>query len=114
MKNIFQYKFSENNKILDYSKEKAEEIKYTHFLETITKNSLEAKQRYQKSHIYRKYVVTTTRGWTCTIEATEEGWATNFGYDGFQKEEIKGNTPQENFKLAYNWATKHYGPLMPY
>lgn len=110
---MFKYAYSENDEIFKELIDKAESVNYKeHFTETITKNSIEAEDRYKKSHICKKYIVSGTRGWECTIRATHLGWSTEFGFDGDHEEKTEGNTPEENFILAYKWATNHYGKLL--
>jgi len=112
LEKMFQYEYSENDHLFELSLNDAAELGYDKLRETITANSIEAKQRYRKSHICRKYIVSSTRGWPCTIKATEEGWSTSFGYDGDYSEEVDGKTADENFRTAYKFACDHYGDLI--
>lgn len=109
---MFQYKYSENDEYIKLLTELADKIHYSNFAETVCRNSIEAKKRYQDSHICKTYIVAGTCNWPCTIKATENGWSTEFGYDGNHEETVQYHTPQENFEAAYKWASEHYGKLL--
>jgi len=99
---MFQYKYSENDEYIKLLTELADKIHYSNFAETVCRNSIEAKKRYQDSHICKTYIVAGTCNWPCTIKATEMDGLLNSAMMVIMKKQYNTIRPKKISKLLIN------------